>query len=113
MSCRNNQAIIISKLREYNQWRRGDDEIKQPDPFEIGAYIDDICDIAENIERQLDEARARLHPDRALEWLRVHYQSWFGDRTEWSDDISDRFYKDTATLTLFCQNFKFSKEVAK
>jgi hypothetical protein len=148
MSYRNNQAIIISKLREYNQWRRGDDEIKQPDPFEIGAYIDDICDIAENLERQLDEAkedvstlqdikrkheheelvaaqendrlnreldeaRARLHPDRALEWLRVHYQSWFGDRTEWSDDIADRFYKDTATLTLFCQNFKFSKEAAK
>jgi hypothetical protein len=63
--------------------------------------------------RERDEARARLHPDRALEWLRVHYQSWFGDRTEWSDDIADRFYKDTATLTLFCQNFKFSKEVAK
>jgi hypothetical protein len=63
--------------------------------------------------RQLDGARARLHPDRALEWLRVHYQSWFGDRTEWSDDIADRFYRDTATLTLFCQNFKFSKEGAK
>jgi hypothetical protein len=58
MSYRNNQAIIISKLREYNQWRRGDDEIKQPDPFQIGAYIDDICDIAENLERQRDEAMA-------------------------------------------------------
>lgn len=67
----------------------------------------------DRLNRELDEARARLHPDRALEWLRVHYQSWFGDRTEWSDDIADRFYKDTATLTLFCQNFKFSKEVAK
>jgi hypothetical protein len=59
---------------------------------------------------ELAEARERLHPDRVLEWLRVHYQAWFGDRTEWSDDIADRFYKDTATLTLFCQNFKFSKE---
>jgi hypothetical protein len=60
MRYRNNQAIIISKLREYNQWRRGDDEIKQPDPFEIGAYIDDICDIAENLERQFDEASDRI-----------------------------------------------------
>lgn len=68
---------------------------------------------ANRFERERDEARARLHPDRALEWLRVHYQAWFGDRTEWSDDIADRFYKDTATLTLFCQNFKFSKEGAK
>jgi hypothetical protein len=58
MSYRNNQAIIISKLREYQRWRRGDDEIKQPDPFEIGAYIDDICDIAESLERQRDEAMA-------------------------------------------------------
>jgi hypothetical protein len=71
------------------------------------------AEFARKLERQRDEARARLHPDRALEWLRVHYQSWFGDRTEWSDDIADRFYKDTATLTLFCQNFKFSKEAAK
>jgi hypothetical protein len=63
--------------------------------------------------RQLDEARARLHPDRALEWLRVHYQAWFGDRKNWSEDIADRFYRDTATLTLFCQNFKFSKEETK
>jgi hypothetical protein len=60
-----------------------------------------------------DEALARLHPDRALEWLRVHYQAWFGDRKEWSEDIADRFYRDTATLTLFCQNFKFSTEVAE
>jgi hypothetical protein len=64
-------------------------------------------------KRELDEARARLHPDRALEWLRVHYQAWFGDRKNWSEDIADRFYRDTATLTLFCQNFKFSKEVAE
>jgi hypothetical protein len=26
-------------------------------------------------KRELAEARARLHPDRALEWLRVHYQA--------------------------------------
>jgi hypothetical protein len=64
-------------------------------------------------KRELAEARARLHPDRALEWLRVHYQAWFGDRKNWSEDIADRFYRDTATLTLFCQNFKFSKEAAE
>jgi hypothetical protein len=63
--------------------------------------------------KERDEALARLHPDRALEWLRVHYQAWFGDRKNWSEDIADRFYRDTATLTLFCQNFKFSKEAAE
>jgi hypothetical protein len=79
----------------------------------VQCNLRDSCREAGKLERERDEAMGRLHPDRALEWLRVHYQAWFGDRTEWSDDIADRFYRDTATLTLFCQNFKFSKEAVK
>jgi hypothetical protein len=79
----------------------------------IVRLLSENTELKRELDEALAEARARLHPDRALEWLRVHYQAWFGDRKNWSEDIADRFYRDTATLTLFCQNFKFSKEVAE
>jgi hypothetical protein len=31
----------IKTLRRFNQWRRGDESIEQPDPTEIGIAIDD------------------------------------------------------------------------
>jgi hypothetical protein len=48
---------IIAKVREYNLWRRGSDQLAQPDPTEIGLYLDAVCDIAESLERERDEAR--------------------------------------------------------
>jgi hypothetical protein len=54
------QETVIHKLREYNSWRRGDEELPQPDPFEIGGYIDDICEIAERLKRERDEALHKL-----------------------------------------------------
>lgn len=54
------ESIVIHKLREYNKWRRGDEELPQPDPFEVGGYIDDICDIAERLEKELKEARNEI-----------------------------------------------------
>ena len=34
------QAIQV--LRDYNLWRRADEDMKQPDPREIGEAIDDV-----------------------------------------------------------------------
>ena len=59
MSHRYEPSIIVAKLREYNCWRRGDDDIKQPDPFEIGGYIDDICDIVEKLIRERNEIKEK------------------------------------------------------
>jgi hypothetical protein len=47
----------IENLRKYNLWRRGDESIEQPDPKDIGIWIDEICEIAEKLERERDEAR--------------------------------------------------------
>lgn len=39
---------IIKKMREYNLWRRGDEEIPQPNPTEIGRHIESLCDFCES-----------------------------------------------------------------
>lgn len=51
---------IIEGLRLYNRWRRGDEEIAQPEPAEIGRLIDEVCDEAEGLKRERDEAREAL-----------------------------------------------------
>jgi hypothetical protein len=56
-------AAIIAKLREYNLWRRGSDQLAQPDPTEIGLCLDAVCDIAERLER--DEANPWLEDAHA------------------------------------------------
>jgi len=50
----------IENLRKYNLWRRGDESINQPDPKDIGIWIDEICEIARKLERERDEARDQL-----------------------------------------------------
>jgi len=32
---------VIDDLTRYNAWRRGSDDIKQPDPTELGLLIED------------------------------------------------------------------------
>jgi DNA repair exonuclease SbcCD ATPase subunit len=46
----------ISVLEEYNKWRRGDETISMPDPFEIGVAIDD----AVRLLRELAAERAEV-----------------------------------------------------
>ncbi|MBD3216591.1 MAG: hypothetical protein GF311_28510 [Candidatus Lokiarchaeota archaeon] len=37
---------IIKKLKEYNSWRRGeDDTLEMPNPTEIGKIIDEVISI--------------------------------------------------------------------
>jgi hypothetical protein len=49
----------IENLRKYNLWRRGDELIEQPDPKDIGIWIDEICEIAEKLERERDDYMER------------------------------------------------------
>ena len=38
-------------LRQFNEWRRGDDDIPHPDPREIGKAIDAAVEMIERMER--------------------------------------------------------------
>ena len=46
----NDITELIDNLRYYNKWRRGDHD-DQPEPADIGMWIDDACE-------KLDEALA-------------------------------------------------------
>ena len=61
----------IKKLRLYNKWRRGDEELPQPDPREIGLWIDEICNYAEEVgakcdQLRIDAQREAEHHDRMV-----------------------------------------------
>ena len=52
-----------AKLRQFNDWRRGDDEaIEQPDQREIGEAIDAAVEMIERLER-VEKALAELIDD--------------------------------------------------
>jgi hypothetical protein len=40
----------IATLKEYNKWRRGDETITMPDPFELGVAIDDAVRLLKELE---------------------------------------------------------------
>jgi hypothetical protein len=50
----------IENLKKYNLWRRGDELIEQPDPKDIGIWIDEICEKAVKTEREREEARKEV-----------------------------------------------------
>lgn len=52
-------SLIVSRLEEYNAWRRGNDE-PQPDPKQLGKDIDNICKIAKRLESERDQYRGML-----------------------------------------------------
>jgi regulator of protease activity HflC (stomatin/prohibitin superfamily) len=47
----------IQVLRDYNLWRRGNEDMEQPDPREIGEAIDDVLMAIQKAEAELDEER--------------------------------------------------------
>lgn len=49
---------MIEFLQRYNQWRRGDESIEQPDPKAIGIAIDDTIKIIQKFDR-LNESLAK------------------------------------------------------
>ena len=59
----------ISVLEEYNKWRRGDETISMPDPFEIGVAIGD----AVRLLRELAAERERVRVlEEALAFITKH-----------------------------------------
>ena len=52
-----------SILRQFNEWRRGDEDIPQPDPREIGEAIDAAVEMIERLEAAESDAleQARLN----------------------------------------------------
>jgi hypothetical protein len=59
----NDPQQTIETLRRFNQWRRGDESIEQPDPTEIGVAIDDAIKCIEQLD-MLVEALHKIAGDR-------------------------------------------------
>jgi hypothetical protein len=53
----------IQVLRDYNLWRRGNEEMEQPDPHTIGEAIDDVLMAIGDMEEE-----ARLHRGAITGW---------------------------------------------
>jgi hypothetical protein len=53
----------IQTLRDYNLWRRGDEEMEQPDPHTIGEAIDDVLMAIGDMEEE-----AKLHRGAITGW---------------------------------------------
>lgn len=52
---------LIQSLQSFNQWRRGDETIEQPDPVEIGKVIDATINLLSKYESSLQEIRVFAH----------------------------------------------------
>ena len=63
---------VTTTLRQFNEWRRGDEDIPQPDAKQITAAIDAAVEVIERMERELrliaetDPIDAALDPHRAI-----------------------------------------------
>ena len=53
----------IQVLRDYNLWRKGNDEMEQPDPREIGEAIDDVLMAIGDMEEE-----SKLHRGAITGW---------------------------------------------
>jgi hypothetical protein len=53
----------IQVLRDYNLWRKGNEEMEQPDPHTIGEAIDDVLMAIDNMEEE-----AKLHRGAITGW---------------------------------------------
>ena len=51
-------------LRRYNEWRRGDEDIPQPDPRVIGKAIDAAVEMLDRMEKM--QAALRRHHEMAM-----------------------------------------------
>lgn len=56
----NDTETIIKYLKLYNEWRRGDEKMGQPNPTEIGKLLDEACEKLVSLERERDEARREV-----------------------------------------------------
>ena len=61
-----NTAEVAAKLRVFNEWRRGDEDIPQFDPREIGEVIDAAVEMID----RLAVLPARITPEQAPDGVR-------------------------------------------
>ena len=59
----------ITILRQFNEWRRGDDDIEQPDPREIGEAIDAAVEMIDRGAQETAALRAKV--ERMTKRLRL------------------------------------------
>ena len=50
---------VTNILRQFNEWRRGDEDIPQPDPREIGEAIDAAVEMIERMDGALESLLIR------------------------------------------------------
>jgi seryl-tRNA synthetase len=80
----------IQVLRDYNLWRRGNEEMEQPDPREIGEAIDSVLVVIQKAEAELDEARADLgHLKEQLDYTRKQRDKMVDDLDQLVLTVSD------------------------
>ncbi len=73
---------ITTILRQFNEWRRGDEDIPQPDPREIGEAIDAAVEM---IERVASLPR-RITPEQAPGYVRNYsHEAAEGYADGWND----------------------------
>jgi hypothetical protein len=62
----------LQTLTRFNAWRRGDDDIEQPDPKAIGEAIDwavSVCQAAQSLKDAKGRHNAKLTRDRLFAML--------------------------------------------
>ena len=80
-------AETAAFLRQFNEWRRGDEDIPQPDPRVIGEAIDaavEMIDRLEAAEKERDDLKAKIaemEKQEPVAWM-LNCQTLGGD-TGW------------------------------
>lgn len=64
---------VAATLRQFNEWRRGDDDIEQPDPREIGEAIDAAVEMIGRMER-IESAAQNLVKMKGRHNTEIAYQ---------------------------------------
>ena len=68
-----NYTETTTILRQFNEWRKGDEDIPQPDPREIGEAIDAAVEMIERGEQETAALRAKIEAaeqqEPVAEWL--------------------------------------------
>ena len=84
----------IQVLRDFNIWRRGNEEMEQPDQYAIGEAIDDVLMSVEKAEAERDlwRAEAQRWRKQALE-LEAQIETAI-KRIQWRQDNLDRGIKE-------------------
>ena len=66
-------AETAAILRQFNEWRRGDETVEQPDPREISEAIDAAVEMIERMER-IESAAQNLVKMKGRHNTEIAYQ---------------------------------------